>query len=136
MLEIVTGIIAGSISGLGMGGGTVLILVLANFIGLEQHIAQATNLVFFIPTAITAIIVNIKQKLINFKSAIIVIVSGIVGAMVGSELAMNIDALSLKKYFGMFLLLISVNEIYWIIREYIFSKKRNNKHENISNGGI
>lgn len=136
MLEIVTGIIAGSISGLGMGGGTVLILVLANFIGLEQHIAQATNLVFFIPTAITAIIVNIKQKLINFKLAIIVIVSGIVGAMVGSELAMNIDALSLKKYFGMFLLLISVNEIYWIIREYIFSKKRNNKHENISNGGI
>ena len=48
MVEIITGIIAGSISGLGMGGGTILILVLSNFVGLEQHIAQATNLVFFI----------------------------------------------------------------------------------------
>ena len=136
MLEFLAGIIAGSISGLGMGGGTVLILVLANFVGLEQHIAQATNLVFYIPTAITAIIVNIKQKLINFRLAIITILSGILGTVIGSELAMNIDASNLKKYFGMFLFLISLNEIFWIFREYILKKKRNNKSDNINNGGI
>ena len=127
MVEVITGIIAGSISGLGMGGGTVLILVLSNFVGLEQHIAQATNLVFFIPTAISAIIINLKQKLINLQLAIIIILSGSVGAIMGSELAINIDAGNLKKYFGIFLLLVSANEIYWIINEYILNKKSHNK---------
>lgn len=127
MIEIITGIIAGSISGLGMGGGTILILVLSNFVGLEQHIAQATNLVFFIPTAISAIIVNLKQKLINIKLALIIILSGAIGAVIGSELATNIDASSLKKFFGVFLLIISANEIYWLIKEYRLNKKSHNK---------
>ena len=50
MWEIVTGLISGTVSGTGMGGGTILILVLSIFLGVEQHTAQATNLVFFIPT--------------------------------------------------------------------------------------
>lgn len=127
MVEIITGIVAGSISGLGMGGGTVLILVLSNFVGLEHHIAQATNLVFFVPTAISAIFVNLKQKLVNIKLALIIISSGSIGAIIGSKLAINIDASYLKKYFGIFLLLISANEIYWLIKEYILRKKRNTK---------
>ena len=35
------------------------------FLNIEQHIAQATNLIFFIPTAIIAIYINKKQ--IKFK---------------------------------------------------------------------
>ena len=38
-----------------MGGGTILILILTLFGNVEQHIAQATNLIFFIPTSIAAI---------------------------------------------------------------------------------
>ena len=67
MLPIIFGIIAGIVTGLGMGGGTILILLLSLFMGVEQHVAQATNLVFFIPTSIVAIITNIKQKYIDFK---------------------------------------------------------------------
>ena len=69
MIEIFIGIVAGIVGGLGMGGGTVLILFLSLFLGIEQHIAQATNIIFFIPTAITAIIVNLKNKNINLKVA-------------------------------------------------------------------
>ena len=126
MIEILTGIIAGSISGLGMGGGTILILVLSNFLGIEQHIAQATNLVFFIPTAISAIIINLKQKLINLKLSLIIILSGVIGTIIGSEIAISLNATNLKKYFGIFLLLISINEIYYLIKEYILSKKTHN----------
>lgn len=129
MIEILTGILAGSVSGLGMGGGTILILVLSNFLGIEQHIAQATNLVFFVPTAIAAIIINIKQKLVDVKLGLIIILSGSIGAILGSEIAINLEANNLKKYFGIFLLLISMNEIYWLIREYILSKKTHNKKE-------
>lgn len=126
MIEILTGILAGSVSGLGMGGGTILILVLSNFLGIEQHIAQATNLVFFIPTAISAIIINLKQKLINLKLSLIIISAGIVGSIIGSEIAINLNSANLKKYFGIFLLIIAINEIYCLIKEYILSKKTHN----------
>ena len=136
MIEILAGIISGSISGLGMGGGTMLILILSNYVGLEQHFAQAINLVFFIPTAISAIVVNLKQKLINTKLAIIIIISGIVGAIIGSRLAISLNSSYLRKYFGIFLLIISANEIYWIIKKYILNKKTHNKQEKMKNGGI
>ncbi len=67
MEEVLVGIVSGFVSGMGMGGGTILILCLSMFMGVEQHIAQATNLIFFIPTSIVAIITNIKQKYIDFK---------------------------------------------------------------------
>ena len=62
MLQILIGGLSGIFSGIGMGGGTILIFLLTTFAGLEQHIAQATNLIYFIPTAISAIIVNYKNK--------------------------------------------------------------------------
>ena len=62
MLQILIGGLSGIFSGIGMGGGTILIFLLTTFAGLEQHIAQATNLIYFIPTAISAIIVNYRNK--------------------------------------------------------------------------
>ena len=58
MWEFLTGLISGTVSGTGMGGGTILILVLSVFLGIEQHVAQATTLVFLVPTSISAIIVS------------------------------------------------------------------------------
>ena len=78
MWEIITGLISGTISGTGMGGGTILILVLSIFLGVEQHVAQATNLIFFVPTSISAIIVSIKEKLIDWKIGISIAISGII----------------------------------------------------------
>ena len=85
MWEILTGIISGTISGTGMGGGTILILVLSIFLGIEQHTAQATNLVFFVPTSISAIIISIKSKLIEWKIGITITIAGIVGAIIRSK---------------------------------------------------
>ena len=67
MIEIITGVVSGIVSGIGMGGGTILILILSIFVGLEQKVAQATNLIFFIPTSIAAIFINLKKNNINLK---------------------------------------------------------------------
>ena len=67
MIEILIGMISGIVSGTGMGGGTILIFLLTFMMGIEQHVAQATNLIFFIPTSIVAIIINIKNKNINLN---------------------------------------------------------------------
>ncbi|MFQ7075788.1 MAG: TSUP family transporter [Clostridia bacterium] len=72
MIEILIGMISGIVSGTGMGGGTILIFLLTFMMGIEQHVSQATNLIFFIPTSIVAIIINIKNKNIDLKLAIII----------------------------------------------------------------
>ena len=72
------------------------------------------------------IIINLKQKLINLKLSLIIISAGIVGSIIGSEIAINLNSANLKKYFGIFLLIIAINEIYCLIKEYILSKKTHN----------
>lgn len=123
MLEVLVGVISGIVSGTGMGGGTILIMVLSLFMGIEQHVAQATNIVFFIPTSIVAIIVSIKQKMIDFKVGVIIIITGVMGAATGAKIAQVIDSQNLKKYFGIFLGIITIYEIYSYVKQYILKRK-------------
>lgn len=120
MIEILIGIISGIVGGLGMGGGTVLILFLSVFLGIEQHIAQSTNVIFFVPTAIASIIVNLKNKNINFKFAIPICFWGIIGAFIGAYISMKMDVSILRRSFGIFLIFIAIYQTY----EYIKYKKR------------
>lgn len=90
--------------------------------------AQGANLIFFIPTCITAIIINWKNKNINVKTGIIVILFGIVGAIIGAKISLNLDVNLLRKYFGYFLLIIAINEFYSLIKLYRNHKKTNNKN--------
>ena len=105
MSEILIGLVSGIVSGTGMGGGTILIFLLSFLIGIEQHIAQATNLIFFIPTSIF----------------------GILGAIIGANISIHIDVGILKKCFGVFLATIAIHEIYSIFKIYIKQYKSNKK---------
>ena len=127
MKEILIGVISGVFSGVGMGGGTVLIFLLTTFIALEQHIAQATNLIYFIPTAITAIIINYRNKNIDTKLAIFISICGIIGAVIGAIISVNTNVEILRKLFGIFLAIIAIHEIYTLFKEYKQNKNRHTK---------
>ena len=122
MIEIFIGFISGIIGGLGLGGGTILILFLSIFLNIEQHIAQATNVIFFVPTAISAIVISLKNKNIDLKIGIPIAIWGILGAFVGSVISSKMNVDLLKKCFGIFLILIAIYQTY----EYIKDKKRHN----------
>ncbi len=128
MTEILIGIVAGIVSGTGMGGGTILIFLLSFLLGVEQHVAQASNLIFFIPTAIVAILVNFKNKNIDTQLAILISVFGILGAIIGANISIHIDVNILKKCFGIFLAMIAIHEIYTIFKLYK-KKYKNSKKE-------
>ena len=91
MIEVLIGLISGIISGTGMGGGTILILLLSIFMGLDQHVAQATNLVFFVPTAIAAIFISLKKKIIDLRAGVVVIIVGVVGATIGAIISSKMN---------------------------------------------
>ncbi len=131
MIYILFGAISGIISSMGMGGGTILIYLLTAISGIEQHIAQGINLVFFVPTCIVSIIINLKNKNIQKNTAIIVIISGIIGATIGAKISLKMNVNELRKYFGVFLIGIAIYQIYLLIKSYIKFKKANNKNKKI-----
>ncbi|MGE4282277.1 MAG: sulfite exporter TauE/SafE family protein [Clostridia bacterium] len=111
-IAILAGLASGIISGMGIGGGTILIPVLVFILHTDQHIAQSINLLYFIPTAIIALIVHIKCKRIDFKLAMIIVAFGIIGAVIGSRLAVKLPSELLKKMFGIFLFAMGIYETF------------------------
>ena len=120
MIEVLIGCVAGIVGGLGMGGGTVLILFLSLFLNIEQHIAQATNIIFFVPTALAAICVSLKNKNVNIKVGIPICLWGCLGAFIGACISTKMEISILRKCFGVFLILIAIYQTY----EYIKNKKK------------
>ncbi|MBQ7349197.1 MAG: sulfite exporter TauE/SafE family protein [Clostridia bacterium] len=112
-----TGIVGGILGGMGMGGGTLLIPMLTIFFSIEQHTAQAINLISFIPMAVVALIIHLKNKLIDFNKILLIIVPGIITCVLGCLLARAISGDLLKRIFGGFLLLLSVYQFYCIIKK-------------------
>lgn len=111
MILFIIGLLSGIISGMGIGGGTILIPSLVLFTKLNQKEAQGINLIVFIPVAIIALIVHFKEGNIKIKEAKWIILGGIFGAVIGSLLAVRTKPESLKIYFSIFLLFIGVYEL-------------------------
>ena len=108
--------LAAVIGALGMGGGSVLIIFLTSYMGLEQLAAQGINMVFFLPVAAVALFFHQKNRLIKWKVALPCIALGLCGVYFGTRLAMHLGSDLLGKLFGGFLLIIGVREV--------FAKKR------------
>ena len=96
------------------------------FANIEQHIAQGTNVVFFIPMSIAAICVFIKNRNIKFKVGIPICCWGLVGTFIGATISARLNVNILKKGFGAFLILIAIYQSYSLYKGYIKAKKRNN----------
>lgn len=120
---ILIGVLSGIVTGLGMGGGSILILILTTFMSVEQHTAQAANLIFFVPTAITAIIVHFRNGNVEKKVGNKLLYTIIIGAMLGAYLTSIVNSENLRRYFGIFLLAVGILEIITTIKR-IYRKKR------------
>ena len=110
-----------------MGGGTLLIPILTIFFKFKQQLAQGINLLAFLPCAIVSLIIHCKNKLVNFKIGVPIIITGVVASVFGSILAINIESEMLKKLFGGFLLVIGLMQLFLSILNIIKKKKNKNK---------
>ena len=104
LLPVLFGFGTGILSAWGVGGGTLLLLCMTLFLGVDQRAAQGINLLFFLPTAGVGLIFHAKKgfidKAVRNKAAI----PGILAAAAASFAAMYLDTQLLRRPFGLFLL--------------------------------
>ena len=108
---ILCGLLGGVLGGMGLGGGTVLIPLLTILVGVSQHSAQGANLLSFIPMSIIALVIHVKNKLIDYKWLLYMILPGVATCIIGCYLAKAMNADLLKRCFGGFLVLLSITQL-------------------------
>ena len=115
ILLIIIGVLAGIFSGLmGVGGGIVMIPLMVFALGFTQHEAQGTSLaVLAVPVTLIAAYNYYQAGHVNWKYAAVIAVAFVVGAHLGSKFAISIDQATLKKIFGVILIIVALRLIFW-----------------------
>ena len=112
LLAGVAGLVCGVLSGLGIGGGTLLMVWMTAVMDMEQRMAQGINLLYFLPTAACALIFHIKNRLIRWRVVLPAAITGCLSAAGAALLATSVDASLLRKLFGGFLILVGITELF------------------------
>ena len=91
------------LSGLGVGSGGLLVIYLTLLCAVPQLQAQGINLVFFIFSAGSSMLVHLFSRRLPLALCILMIAAGIPGALIGARLAALLPGEALRKLFGAFL---------------------------------
>lgn len=108
---LIAGFAGGLLGGMGMGGGTVLIPILTIFLGVEQHVAQAANLIAFLPMALFSLKIHSQRGLVKKEGILSIIIPAVLLSAAGGLAASLLPAVVLKKLFGVFLIGLAVKEL-------------------------
>ncbi len=104
MLDFIVGFGAALLSGLGIGGGGLLVIWLVIFCEAEQIAAQGINLIWFIFSSLAAMTVHLIKRSLNFKLIFWLVLWGSIGAVIGSRLTNVIPTDIIRTCFGILLI--------------------------------
>ena len=104
LLPLLAGFGTGILSAWGVGGGTLLLLIMTLFLGVDQTAAQGINLLYFLPTAGAGLLFHRKNGLLDKAAIRQAVPLGLVTAAAAVWLATAVDTEVLRKPFGVFLL--------------------------------
>lgn len=112
LIPFLCGLGAAVISAWGVGGGTLLLLVMTLFLSVDQRTAQGINLLFFLPTAASALFCHAKGGYLDKPTLKAAIPAAVLAAAAGAWLATAVDVALLRKPFGIYLLLSGLSLIW------------------------
>lgn len=110
-ISTVVGTVLGFLSGLGVGGGSLLILWLTAVLGMPQTEARSINLLFFLPAALISCLFRWKQGQVDLRKIFPAILAGCTGAALFSLIGVHMGLELLKKLFGGLLILTGLREL-------------------------
>lgn len=112
LIAALAGAVTGVLSGFGIGGGSLLLIYMTTFAGVEQNLAQGVNLLYFLPTAATALPAHVKNGYLEKKALLPAILAGLVGTALSAWAATALEVELLRKCFGVFLIVIGVRQLF------------------------
>ena len=107
------GCVLGFLSGLGVGGGSLLMLWLTQIVGTEQTQARVMNLMFFVPCALIASIFRWKQCKPDWPLTLTSVAGGLLGALAGNLLNSRLDLERMQKMLGGLFLICGIRELFY-----------------------
>ncbi len=110
-VSVLAGLFLGYLAGIGVGGGSLLILWLTLALGIEQFTARSINLMFFIASAGAVSLFRWKQGTLHLKKLIPAIVTGCISAAMFAWLGQQLDIEKMQKLFGILLLVTGLREV-------------------------
>ena len=103
-IPLVCGLGAGILSAWGVGGGTLLLLVMTLLLDVDQRTAQGINLLFFLPTAASALWCHARSGCLDKPVLRRAIPPALAAAALGAWLSSAVDPGLLRRPFGIYLL--------------------------------
>ena len=110
---MIVGTVLGFLSGLGIGGGSLLILWLTVVLQMDAAMARGINLLFFIPSALIATFLRIREGRLKIRPLLPAVAAGCAAAAVFSWISTILDVETLRKLFGIILLATGVRELFY-----------------------
>lgn len=111
LLDGLAGLLAGVLTGFGLGGGGPLMIYMAAA-GLPQRAAQGMNLLYFLPTAAAALVGHVRARLVNWRLVWPAAGAGLVTSLGAVWLAQSLGDELLRKLFGGLLLCMGLRELF------------------------
>lgn len=112
MVSIAVGLITGIISGMGIGGGSLLVLYLTAVTGMPQYMASGTNLLYFLFCAPAALISHVRNHRVVWRAVLWCTVVGVITSAAAAFLAAWMPTDWLRRLFGGLLLYVGVRELF------------------------
>ena len=112
IIPFLCGLGASVVSAWGVGGGTLLLLVMTLFLGVDQRTAQGINLLFFLPTAASALVCHARGGYLDKPTLKAAVPVAVAAALVGALVSNAVDVEVLRKPFGVYLLLSGVSLVW------------------------
>ena len=112
------GLVAGVASGVaGIGGGVIMVPAMVFLLGMDQHLAEGTSLMAILFTAVAGTRVNLKNRRVDLRQATVIGVGGVLSALVGVRLALELSSETLTRVFGVFVALVGLRMIVRLVRQ-------------------
>ena len=112
-MNLLIATILGFLTGLGIGGGSILILWLTFVLKMDSFTARGIVLLFFIPAAVISSIFRWKQGTLSITSSLPAMFSGCIAAILFSILSTTVDPHVLDKIFGIILIGAGIRELFY-----------------------
>ena len=113
IITLLIGTVLGFLTGLGVGGGSLLMVWLTAVLGIEAVTARSINLLFYLPGAVIAILFKKRQGKIQWRHVLPPALAGCIAAAVCSQLSTAVDNPWLQTAFGVILILAGLRELLW-----------------------